>query len=146
MKALTEAEYGRMRAVIDAAVRAVTQPAWAGVCDEDVALEDALREGGWLPKPNACKPPSAWQTIAAMIRAAPTPLWRDMQDLLAAVKARADQLARDPDLIGHADLAERIDDAIRALDGCRVATAEDRAESAEGDRANQMYLELKSKE
>ena len=34
--------------VIRAARRCVLNPAWAGVCDEDVALEKALRDGGWL--------------------------------------------------------------------------------------------------
>ena len=34
--------------VIRAARLCVLNPAWAGVCDEDVELEKALREGGWL--------------------------------------------------------------------------------------------------
>ena len=34
--------------VIRAAKLCVLNPAWAGVADEDVALEKALRDGGWL--------------------------------------------------------------------------------------------------
>lgn len=34
--------------VILAARLCVPNPAWAGVSDEDVALEKALRDGGWL--------------------------------------------------------------------------------------------------
>lgn len=34
--------------VIRAARLCVLNPAWAGVADEDVALEKALRDGGWL--------------------------------------------------------------------------------------------------
>ena len=34
--------------VIRAARLCVMNPAWAGVSDEDVALEKALRDGGWL--------------------------------------------------------------------------------------------------
>lgn len=34
--------------VIRAARLCVLNPAWAGVSDEDVALEKALRDGGWL--------------------------------------------------------------------------------------------------
>lgn len=34
--------------VVRAARLCVMSPAWAGVCDEDVALEKALRDGGWL--------------------------------------------------------------------------------------------------
>ena len=34
--------------VIRAARLCVLNPAWSGVSDEDVALEKALRDGGWL--------------------------------------------------------------------------------------------------
>lgn len=34
--------------VIRAARLCVMNPAWAGISDEDVALEKALRDGGWL--------------------------------------------------------------------------------------------------
>ena len=34
--------------VVEAARRCVLNPAWAGVCDEDVALEQALRDAGLL--------------------------------------------------------------------------------------------------
>lgn len=42
------AEIERLRAVAEAAVRSVSNPAWAGVCDEDVQLERVLREAGLL--------------------------------------------------------------------------------------------------
>jgi hypothetical protein len=42
-------EIERLQRIADAAVRSVTQPAWAGVCDEDVLLESALRDAGLLP-------------------------------------------------------------------------------------------------
>ena len=35
--------------VVDAAVRCVSNPSWAGVCDEDVELEAALRDAGFFP-------------------------------------------------------------------------------------------------
>lgn len=38
----------KMQAVVDAAVKLVSAPAWAGVSDEDVLLEVALKEGGFL--------------------------------------------------------------------------------------------------
>ena len=38
-----------MLPVVTAAIASVRQPVWAGVCDEDVALEHALRTNGWLP-------------------------------------------------------------------------------------------------
>ena len=38
----------RASPVIRAARLCVMNPAWAGVSDEDVALEKALRDGGWL--------------------------------------------------------------------------------------------------
>lgn len=34
--------------VIRSARLCVRNPAWAGVSDEDVALEQSLRDGGWL--------------------------------------------------------------------------------------------------
>ena len=41
-------EIRRMLPVVTAAIASVRQPAWAGVCDEDVALEQALRTNAWL--------------------------------------------------------------------------------------------------
>jgi len=41
-------EIERLRAIAAAAVRSVSNPAWAGVCDEDVELERVLREAGFL--------------------------------------------------------------------------------------------------
>jgi len=38
------AELNAARVVVDAARAAVNQPAWAGVCDEDVTLEKAVRQ------------------------------------------------------------------------------------------------------
>jgi hypothetical protein len=35
--------------VVEAARRCVLNPAWCGVCDEDVQLETALRDAGLLP-------------------------------------------------------------------------------------------------
>lgn len=34
--------------ICDAARRSVRNPKWAGVCDEDVYLEKALADAGWL--------------------------------------------------------------------------------------------------
>lgn len=34
--------------ICEAARRCVRNPKWAGVCDEDVALEKALADAGWL--------------------------------------------------------------------------------------------------
>ena len=45
------AEANALRKVAQAAARSVLNPAWAGVCDEDVALEGALCEAGMLPTP-----------------------------------------------------------------------------------------------
>ena len=45
------AEVLLLRAVAAAAVRSVRNPAWAGVCDEDVELERVLRAAG-LVTPN----------------------------------------------------------------------------------------------
>ena len=45
-KLLKEVE--RLRVIAAAAVRAVSNPAWAGVCDEDVDLERVLREAGLM--------------------------------------------------------------------------------------------------
>ena len=42
------AEIERLRVIAAAAVRAVSNPAWAGVCDEDLELERVLREAGLL--------------------------------------------------------------------------------------------------
>ena len=42
-------EIRRMLPVVTAAIASVRQPAWSGICDEDVALEQALRANGWLP-------------------------------------------------------------------------------------------------
>jgi len=41
-------EVEKLRRVAEAAARSVTQPAWAGVCDEDIELESALRAAGLL--------------------------------------------------------------------------------------------------
>lgn len=41
-------EVARLRKVAEAAARSVLNPAWAGVCDENVELESALREAGFL--------------------------------------------------------------------------------------------------
>ena len=35
--------------VVEAARRVVLNPAWGGVCDEDIELERALRDAGLLP-------------------------------------------------------------------------------------------------
>ena len=45
-KLLKEVE--RLRVIAAAAVRSVSNPAWAGVCDEDVDLERVLREAGLM--------------------------------------------------------------------------------------------------
>jgi hypothetical protein len=42
-------ELEQLRKVAIAAARSVSNPAWAGVCDEDMELELALREAGFLP-------------------------------------------------------------------------------------------------
>lgn len=42
-------EIEKLRVIAAAAVRSVSNPAWAGVCDEDVELERVLREAGMLP-------------------------------------------------------------------------------------------------
>lgn len=42
-------EVEQLRKVAAAAARSVSNPAWAGVCDEDVELERVLRETGFLP-------------------------------------------------------------------------------------------------
>ena len=34
--------------VVQAAIAVVKNPAWAGICDEDVDLERALKQGGFL--------------------------------------------------------------------------------------------------
>jgi hypothetical protein len=41
-------EIERLRVIAAAAVRSVSNPAWAGVCDEDVDLERVLREAGLM--------------------------------------------------------------------------------------------------
>ena len=41
-------EMERLRVIAAAAVRSVSNPAWAGVCDEDVDLERVLREAGLM--------------------------------------------------------------------------------------------------
>ena len=49
--ALMNASAGYLRRavpVIRAARLCVLNPAWSGVCDEDVLLEKALRDGGWI--------------------------------------------------------------------------------------------------
>lgn len=45
-------EVDRLRKVADLAARCVLNPAWAGVCDEDVKLESALRDAGFLTHNN----------------------------------------------------------------------------------------------
>ena len=42
-------ELEQLRKVAIAAARSVSNPAWAGVCDEDMELELALRDAGFLP-------------------------------------------------------------------------------------------------
>ena len=42
-------EVEQLRKVAAAASRSVSNPAWAGVCDEDVELERVLREAKLLP-------------------------------------------------------------------------------------------------
>lgn len=37
-----------VRAVISAAVKLVCAPSWAGISDEDIELEQALRQGGFV--------------------------------------------------------------------------------------------------
>jgi hypothetical protein len=39
----------QMRKIVNAAIAVVTNPAWAGICDEDVMLEQALLEAGEIP-------------------------------------------------------------------------------------------------
>lgn len=46
-------ELRSLREIAAAAERSVLNPAWGGVCDEDVALEMALRAGGYLANKNA---------------------------------------------------------------------------------------------
>jgi hypothetical protein len=46
-------ELEQLRKVAIAAARSVSNPAWAGVCDEDMELELALREAGFLPSKKA---------------------------------------------------------------------------------------------
>lgn len=46
-------EVEQLRKIATAAARSVSNPAWAGVCDEDVELERVLREGKFLPEKTA---------------------------------------------------------------------------------------------
>lgn len=43
---LAKEQLERLRKVADAALLSVQNPAWSGVCDEDVALEAALKDAG----------------------------------------------------------------------------------------------------
>ncbi len=43
-----EKELRQLRKIAEAAIRCVKNPAWSGVCDEDIELEQALREAGML--------------------------------------------------------------------------------------------------
>ena len=52
LRAQLRTQKAGVRAVIKAAVELVCAPAWAGVSDEDVALEQALRDAGFVT-PNA---------------------------------------------------------------------------------------------
>lgn len=45
---MNDDELRHLRAIAAAAERSVMNPAWAGVCDEDVELERALLAGGFL--------------------------------------------------------------------------------------------------
>ncbi len=45
----TSSELKRLRKVKDAALKLVLAPAWAGVSDEDCALEGELFNGGFMP-------------------------------------------------------------------------------------------------
>ena len=47
MATVTE-ELRDLRAIAAAAERSVMNPAWAGICDEDVRLEQALLAAGYL--------------------------------------------------------------------------------------------------
>jgi len=49
MATVTE-ELRDLRAIAAAAERSVMNPAWAGICDEDVRLEQALLAAGYLRK------------------------------------------------------------------------------------------------
>ena len=48
LRAQLRTQKAGVRAVIKAAVELVCAPAWAGVSDEDVALEQALRDAGFV--------------------------------------------------------------------------------------------------
>jgi hypothetical protein len=39
----------QLRRIAELAAASVRNPAWSGICDEDVALEIALRDAGFLP-------------------------------------------------------------------------------------------------
>lgn len=45
-----EKELRQLRKIAEAATKCVKNSAWAGICDEDIALEQALHEAGWLEK------------------------------------------------------------------------------------------------
>jgi hypothetical protein len=44
-------ELAELRRIEKAALALVRNPAWAGICDEDVELECALQDAGWDTKP-----------------------------------------------------------------------------------------------
>jgi hypothetical protein len=51
LRAKLNTQQAGVRAVLKAAVELVCAPAWAGVSDEDLALEQALRDAGFV-QPN----------------------------------------------------------------------------------------------
>lgn len=51
LRAKLNTQQAGMRAVLKAAVELVCAPSWAGISDEDCALEQALRDGGFV-QPN----------------------------------------------------------------------------------------------
>ncbi len=56
MRTIIGDELMLLRAIAAAAERSVLNPAWAGVCDEDIALEQALMAGGYLSGRNLSAP------------------------------------------------------------------------------------------
>lgn len=56
---MNDDELRHLRAIAAAAERSVMNPAWAGVCDEDVELERALLAAGYLKSRRAANTVSA---------------------------------------------------------------------------------------
>ena len=47
---MAKKELADLRKIAEAASAVVKNPVWAGICDEDIDLEQALRAGGWLER------------------------------------------------------------------------------------------------